>query len=813
MKKALLIGLFVVLSPLHLLNKTLPQVTSSFFGVYGKSAMAMGTVGGSDLEVWIYPYKVFHDFRFHVIVQKVRHDPYQRLKTVDHTPAFFTRLYAGEKWQIREQIFPAYDRGMVFIIYHIHANDDLQFELSFKPDLSPMWPASLGGKYSYWHSEGFFVMGEASGKNRALFGSGSGQKVGDLPAHKLPGGRIRQVINLAKGTHHLPFVAVAGQTKFQELKGKFSYGLKNASALLQKRKEALQQFRDNHLQLQTPYPWINKALRWAIMNLHLAMVKNPSLGEGLIAGYGLSQATERPGFAWYFGGDGLINAFALLDCADFKGARKELEFLFQYQRKDGKIIHELSQGAGFIRWFKDYGFAYFHGDTTLYFLTFLDFYVKRTGDTSLLKKYQSKINRCLSWLQQCDADGNGIVDTPLAGTGASETGPLRQKMKTDIFLASLSVKAWQALEHIYSLLRRKTKAGLARKQSLKAARALEALFWMKDHEYYAYAVKEDSGQIGEVTIWPAIGMCLGAMDPERCRRSQRLIASPLLSADWGTRFLSSRSKYYHPTSYNNGAVWPFLTGFSSWALYKNGNPFHGHTLLMNNLQLVHDFDTGAPTELLSGDLYIPLDQSVPNQIWSSGNTISAFVKGLLGFKGNALDKTIEVNPHLPLHWPFLRVKKLRVGNGNLDLGIEQLKNRIGIKIESRNLEGYTFKYTPDNSVLQQSLPPKQITINHPKQHLKLEYPLRNYLYPLTTRNLQPGDGCSGPIIEAFELSEDRFQIVVWGRGTVRIHLYTDLPLVPSSGIVKEQQGFKILQLDMGKEWQRQIISGTLGNNP
>ena len=43
-------------------------------------------------------------------------------------------------------------------------------------------------------------------------------------------------------------------------------------------------------------------------------------------------------------------------------------FTQKWQRKDGKMAHELSQAAGYLRWFKDYPYGYIHGDTTPYYI-------------------------------------------------------------------------------------------------------------------------------------------------------------------------------------------------------------------------------------------------------------------------------------------------------------------------------------------------------------------------------------------------------------------------------------------------------------
>jgi hypothetical protein len=75
------------------------------------------------------------------------------------------------------------------------------------------WTASIGGKYSYCDERGFFVISESSSRNAAIFGGSPGQKPGDLPAHHLPGGKLKYCIPLKKGYHEIPLAAVSGRGK------------------------------------------------------------------------------------------------------------------------------------------------------------------------------------------------------------------------------------------------------------------------------------------------------------------------------------------------------------------------------------------------------------------------------------------------------------------------------------------------------------------------------------------------------------------------------------------------------------------------
>lgn len=786
----------------------------SFFGVYGRQAAAMGRVDGSAFEIWVYPFKVLHELGFRVVVDDTPEDPYRRVAAFDFSAAAFNREFVGEKWKISETVYPHYEEPLVFIVYRVFALTGLDLEFSFKPDLSPMWPGALGGKYSYWDKRKYFVLSESSGRNHAFFGGFVGRKIGQLPAHKLPGGKLRCRIHVEKGFHEISLVATAGRGTFQAIHRKFAGAKDTFEPVLRHREQQLRAYKENHLQVITPEPLFNEALDWAILQLNAAFVRSPDLGEGLVAGYGLSYEGERPGFGWYFGGDGLINGLALVNIGDFAGARQEIEFLLKYQRQDGKIMHELSQGAGFVDWFEDYGFPFFHGDTTLYFAAALDFYLKRSGDIQLLKQYRGQIDKVFGWLARCDADGDGIVETGLAGAGASETGPLRQKMKTDIYLAALSVRAWQAMADVTSLLADTRKVKTARKRLAASRRALDRLFWNEERQFYMYAVRADGSQIRETTVWPAVGLRFRVMEGQRAQSVQRVLASPELSADWGSRFLSSKSGYYDPSSYNNGAVWPFLTGFTALALYNCGNPYHGYSLLQANLHIVMDFDYGAPTELLSGDIYRPLDQSVPNQIWSAGNTLSAFVEGLLGFDADAIKKEIHLEPALPLHWEHITVTNLKAGTGQIRFQMKRLRNRLAYEFDFEDLAGYTFVFAPRIPCLRRSflvdniataeLAPLKIEQHKKTLHILLD--MSGYLYPFVKKDLRSGAPSSQPIIQDLLLKPDTFSLTLWARGETFLYLFTDLDFTVPFGTLQQEGLLHKWTLPYPQEWHQKTLT-------
>ncbi len=749
----------------------------SFFGVYGRQAAIMGRADGTSMEFWVYPYKIAHRFKLTVREGEREISPYSHLSSFSISPEVLRRKFLHQDWVVEETAFAAFDSPLIYLVYDIRNIKPLDLIFTFHPDLAPMWPGCVGGKFSYWDKRGGYVIAEASWKTFALLGFPSSGRGLKLPAHGLPGGDLKYVLHLEPGSHTLAVPITAGKLKPELLLKRIRR--KAWKDALQERKKRLEELSQSLLQVESQDPRFTQALKWAVLNLDLALVKNPMVGKGMVAGYGLSGEGQRPGFAWFFGGDGSINAMAALDAGDLELTAQEIKFLFKHQRKDGKIPHEISQGLNPSAWFKSYGFGFFHGDTTLYFVVLLGDYLRRSGDLHLVRKYSEKIYRAMAWMLSADQDNDGLVESEKAGVGAAEVGPMRQRMKTDILLAGLSVRAWESLTYIWKALKSRRNTVMSSKFARKARENFEKLFWDQSRSFYFYGLKNPGNPIRELTAWPSVPMSMGAVEPEHGKAAATTMASPWISTDWGVRFLASTSRFYDPTSYNNGAVWPFLSGFSSLALYRYGNPYHGFSLLQSSVNLILDGDYGSAPEVLNGDLYVPLEESVPNQIWSNSTPVMAFVRGLLGFSADALSRKIKLSPSLPLYWRFLKVKNLRVGSGRLDLLYRRRGNRVELVIETHGLRGYSLHVNPaipgkildphGREVKNFSFP----SLTSDEETVKVNFTLKDFLFPFVRVKPRPGSSPRAPIISHFRREGKKFHLKFWGRGKTTVFLLTD----------------------------------------
>jgi len=82
-----------------------------------------------------------------------------------------------------------------------------------------------------------------------------------------------------------------------------------------------------------------------------------------VAGYRTSGASQRPaGLPGSSGATSFWTSFALNAAGTMRRPERQSEFIGKYQRDDGKIPHEIAQGANFRSWFKDFPYPYASAD-------------------------------------------------------------------------------------------------------------------------------------------------------------------------------------------------------------------------------------------------------------------------------------------------------------------------------------------------------------------------------------------------------------------------------------------------------------------
>ncbi|HVP91457.1 MAG TPA: GH116 family glycosyl hydrolase, partial [Terriglobales bacterium] len=334
-----------------------------------------------------------------------------------------------------------------------------------------------------------------------------------------------------------------------------------------------------------------------------------------------------------------------------------------------------------------------HGDTTPYYIVAVEDYVRSTGDFEFLRVSWPSLLKAYEWCLTTDADGDGLMDNARAGLGALEFGSLTG-IQTDIYLAAVWARAAAAMRTLAGAMGDGTVRAAADKAAVRAARAFDAKFWDAERGWYSYAFAKDSRLVQELTPWSAVGVAWGLGAPGRGVETMAALNGPDMTTDWGVRMLSARSPLFEPLNYDYGAVWPFLNGWVSMALFKYDFTAQAFGLLRANVRHGSDNALGAATELYSGALDIWPQEGVPHQGFSTTSIVLPFVRGLLGLDADALAKELRFEPAFPADWPTVSVTNWKAGGRTLSLDYERRESKVLLRVRSEGNSGLRLVFRP-----------------------------------------------------------------------------------------------------------------------
>ena len=662
-------------SPIGLTGPVRP---GEYLGVTGPRAAWLGLETG-EAELWVHPLKVGNRFRlsFSTPSYGAPIPGEQVARTVHVRPELTTITYSHAAFQVRQHILAPADTAAsgILVLLEVDSPDPMEIVAEFHPVLNYMWPGSLGGQYAYWDGERrVFVLSESLQTRNAVVGSPWATNSVEHPAHQLGDAPRTMVIPVEPGrarAEFIPIAVAAGTVPRDTVFAEYARLISGAEILYRDKRAWADSVLASTASVETPDPSLDLALEWAKINLEEQRVCNPDLGCGFVAGWGLSGDGGRPGFGWFFGGDAAINTFAMDVTGQWELVAEELAFLAKYQRDDGKITHEISQAAAHIDWFDTYPYAYYHADTTPYWMSALYQYWRASGDDELVRELWPAYRRAWAWCLSAETDGDGIIENTVGGLGAVEVGGLGEALHQDIYLAGVWVAAIEGTLAMAGPMGDGALADQAAQIARTARATLNDAYWRPEEGHHAFGILAGGGTNDNLTVWPATAAAFGLLDDERARSTLAHLASDRVSSDWGAHMLSTASDLYHPLQYNMGTVWPFVTGFASWAQYRYRRPWAGFHLMDAVKQMTFDWSLGRHGELFSGTFYQPLDQTVPHQFFATSMLVTPLLRGVFGWEPDAPNGRARVAPQLPADWDGASVRRLRVGETILDLDISR----------------------------------------------------------------------------------------------------------------------------------------------
>jgi hypothetical protein len=647
-----------------------PARAGEYVGVVGSRAAWLGLETGEG-EAWVHPLKVAREiglaFKIPDYAEAI---PGARLaRTVEARPGLVTLTYSHGAFVVREHILAPRDRPGLLLLLEVDTEVDLEIRVEFQPVLQYAWPGGLGGQYLFWDQENrAFVLSESLRTRNAVIGSSWATEGSAHPAHRLadaPAVFVIPVDPVRARDELIPIAVAGGISPRDEVLELYRGLMEGAASLAHEIHDWARELREDHLRVSGGWPPAGQALEWAKVNLAEQRVCNPDLGCGLVAGWGASGTSLRPGFGWFFGGDAAINTLAMDATGQWDAVAEALRFLARYQRADGKMPHEISQAARRIPWFEEYPYAYYHADTTPFWMLALWHYWRASGDQELVQELWGAFRTAYRWCLSVETDGDGIIENTTGGLGAIEVGGLGEGIHQDIYLAAVWTEALRGTAEMAGAMGDAEMASQARNLLDRARTTLNEGYWRANEGHHAFGILRGGGTNNNLTAWPGTALSFGLMGEEEAEGTLRHLARDAISSSWGARLLSTESALFDPLHYNNGMVWPFMTGFVSWAQYRYRRPWAGYPLLQALWRLNEDWALGRHPENLSGAFYQTVDATVPHQFFASSMLVTPFVRGLLGWDPDAPAGRAVLAPQLPPDWEALDVENLRVGASSL----------------------------------------------------------------------------------------------------------------------------------------------------
>ncbi|MDH4347205.1 MAG: hypothetical protein OEW17_00225 [Gemmatimonadota bacterium] len=686
-----------------------PARGGAYVSAVGRRALAMGGETGG-FEVWAWPLKLLHNFELS-FQTPLFPEPIVGRKIARHvevTPTGPVITYTHAAFTVRQRVFAAREEPAVVILLDVEAVRPMEIVAEFVSDLQLAWPGAIGGQYVFW-DDGLkaFVLSESTRQHTALVGSPFTLSATNQPSHSVPDAPNQLRIAVGDPSRvpmprpgepagrlttlrvsGIPIVIVGAIAHRDSVKALYRRVLDDIPGLYRSRLAAADSVLERSLWIESPDHDLDTAIRWAGLNLDEALACNPDLGCGLVAGYGPSESRgARPGFGWYFGGDASINSLGLDALGQYDLARQGLEFFIRHQRSDGKIAHEISQSAGRIRWFDDFPYAYYHADTTPYWLMAWGDWWKATGDSTTIRRAWPAIRKAYDWCRSTVDSTTGLMLNSKGGLGAVEVGDLGVGVRSDIYLAAVWIEALDRMARMAGVMepaRRGRKgptlseeAGRLREQALAS---LRDRFWLPEQGMYAFALLEGGEIRPELTVWPSTALAFGLPDEDRGFRGATAQARAALVTDWGTRSLGATSGLFDPLHYNNGTVWPFVTGFTALGQYRYRNPVAGYQALRHIVRSGSGWGLGRNPEVFAGMQNEPLETAVPQQFFGTSFLPTVLVRGLLGWEPDLPARAIHLSPQLPAEWDSLQVHNAAAGSARFDLEFHRTPERFRFRL-------------------------------------------------------------------------------------------------------------------------------------
>lgn len=643
-----------------------------FIAAHGERSAIFGYAGRS-LEIWAYPFQILDGYAVNFQPQGSPRvlDGATLLTRIEVAPNQVVRVWAGPGFKVKETEFVPVDAADAFLRYDVTGTTPVNLVVTMRPELNLMWPGSAGGQDIEWNDEMHgYLFSESTFGYRAVLASPQ------IAQHQRIVNSTRREDLTQTFTLH-PQLQSDGDSTAEIYAALLPPGsgdpraaaqrvAQDAPALQTAAAQALAKWKADSLSITTPDEETNRALAWADTDLYQAWACDAKIGCGAVAGFGPSRPMRRPQYDWFFAGDGMIAAEAMLAAGHFDRARDELDFIFRYQdAANGMIWHEISQSAELLDWSK-YPYLFAHVDLTFQFLSTLGDYYAATGDLDFVKRHWAAIDHAYRFCASMIDAKTGLPRIPAGKMGADE----QDRMSEDSGLSAAWVAAAQSFAQMAREAGHAQEAESSATMSQRARTAFAPRYWDAAEHFWisGYTVSGRAMTMRRSGPTEALNEHLLSSFHEEEMLNE--LAGAAFQTDWGTRSLAADSPQYDPNSYSKGSVSALHTAGTATAFWSAHRPLPAWQMWSGLIPWTTMDSPGYMDEVLSGIIFQPQVESVPQQTWSSAGFLSAAVRGLLGVMIDAAANRLTLAPHRLPGGGLITIAHLRAAGALMSASFE-----------------------------------------------------------------------------------------------------------------------------------------------
>lgn len=678
----------------------------------GEQMLVMGKEKGGIDEIWAHPFMALRDYA--VGIRFEGNDSIYWLNDqqpeIEVRPESFTRIYRFRRAYLKEIISCHPTEANIIIHYDLKSIAPARLVVKMKSNLRLMWPYSerVTGKIMVDYIPGLFAflfknergnMSVVAGANKrpilyqygafedfktnrtnrkSMASSSFLPDFSGIPTDKFQAAALMEFEFMANDKMDMVITASAINT--EEALQLYKKDMFKPMAVNLAAFHYYNNLFTRKLVINSSSDAFNEAYRWALVGTDRFFVNTPGIGRSLVAGYattdygwdGGHKVNGRPGYAWYFGRDGVWSSYAVLDYGDFEKVKDVLKVYGKYQDISGKIYHELTTS----------GVAHYDAaDATPLYISLAGHYLRHSGDTTFIRGEWEHIRKALDYCYSTDTDGDGMIENTLVGHGWEEGGILFGT-HTTFYLASCWKEALHQAGYIAQALGLKKEFQQYASDEGKVNRMINTDFWNPAKKFFYHGKFKDGTFMDETDVMAAVPLLYQQVqDKEKWNPVLRTLASSEFSSDWGMRIIGDNNPAFRPGSYHQGSVWPLFTGWTSLAEYQYGRAGQGYTHLTDNLFTYRNWSKGFIPEVLHGTEYKPFGVCA-HQCWSETMAVQPAIEGMLGLVPDALANRLVLTPAFPVEWDSAEVKNIRMGSTRYGLTMKRTEGKLVYRLTS-----------------------------------------------------------------------------------------------------------------------------------